>query len=193
LPPVITGGAQAKVPAKPAPIAGQVPAVESAQCAGAGWLPKNGSVCGMITLIQSAILINQAEALLLPESSLLKLGIVIINSSELMKKINKFLLTSAIFWVLTIFVKAVEFEPPTQNKNLMELLKSVLGWLITIAIPVAVVVFIYGGVLLLFSGGKPERVKLGRQVLTYAAIGLAVILIGRGFYTFILSVINLGK
>ena len=110
-----------------------------------------------------------------------------------MKKINKFLLVPAIFWVLIVSVSTIEFGPPTENKNLIDLLKSVLGWLITIAIPVAVVVFIYGGVLLLFSGGKPERVKLGRQVLTYAAIGLAVILIGRGFYTFILSVINLGK
>lgn len=81
---------------------------------------------------------------------------------------------------------------PIQAKSLVDLAKAIGRFLFQIAIPIAVIIIIYAGLLYLTSGGKPEQVKKATTALKYALIGLAIILIGQGFFTLIKSILNLG-
>lgn len=89
----------------------------------------------------------------------------------------------------------VEFEitPPTQVRTLTDLARAVARFLLQIAIPIAVIIIIWAGVLILTSQGNKDRITQGRKALLYAVIGLAVILIGQGFVTLVQSVLDLGR
>jgi hypothetical protein len=49
-----------------------------------------------------------------------------------------------------------------------------------VAIPLVALAIVGGGVVLLASFGIPERIALGKRIMTYAGIGLIVVLIGVG-------------
>jgi hypothetical protein len=71
-------------------------------------------------------------------------------------------------------------------------LVNIIGkWIFNLAIPIAVIIIIWAGVLMLTSGGDPSRFKKGSEALKYAFIGLAIVLIGKGFVTLIKSILDL--
>lgn len=45
----------------------------------------------------------------------------------------------------------------------------------TIAFPVVVLMILYGGVMMIFSGGSPQRVKNGKKAMSSALIGFAIV------------------
>lgn len=73
-----------------------------------------------------------------------------------------------------------------------ELVKIIAQWIFNLAIPIAVAMIVYAGILFLISAGDTSKVTKARQVLTYAVVGLAIILIGSGFVTLIQSILELG-
>jgi hypothetical protein len=81
---------------------------------------------------------------------------------------------------------------PIAAESLVDLAKAIGRFLFQIAIPIAVIIIIYAGLLYLTSGGKPEQIKKATGALKYALIGLAIILIGQGFFSLIKSILNLG-
>lgn len=81
---------------------------------------------------------------------------------------------------------------PIQAESLVDLAKAIGRFLFQIAIPIAVIVIIYAGILFLTSRGNKEQVVKASKALWYAVIGLAIILIGQGFFTLIKSILNLG-
>ncbi len=83
-------------------------------------------------------------------------------------------------------------ENPIQAKSLVDLAKAIGRFLLQIAIPIAVIIIIYSGLLFLTSGGNKDKVVKARTALLYAVIGLAIILIGQGFFTLIKSILDLG-
>ena len=86
-----------------------------------------------------------------------------------------------------------EIPNPIQAESLVDLAKAIGKFLFQIAIPIAVIVIIYAGILFLTSGGDKEKVTTARKALWYAVIGLAIILIGQGFFTLIKSILDLGR
>ena len=82
---------------------------------------------------------------------------------------------------------------PIASDDLISLVKAVGAWVYKLAFPVAVVMIIYAGALLMLSQGNTKLIERGRKMLLYAVIGLAVILIGRGFFTLIRSILDLGN
>lgn len=87
----------------------------------------------------------------------------------------------------------VKFGPLTQSKNLIDLVNAVYDQLFKVVIPIAIVIILYAGATLLWSQGNPEIVKRGKGILKWAVIGLAVVTIGKGFFTFIQSILDLAK
>ena len=75
---------------------------------------------------------------------------------------------------------------------MIDLAKAIGKFLLQIAIPIAVIIIIYAGILFLTSGGNQDRVKKARTALLYAVVGLAIILIGQGFFVLIKSILDLG-
>lgn len=118
-----------------------------------------------------------------------------------MKKIIYFLPLVILFGLLsgsTLFLHTVagaeiRFDNPIGNDTITGLVASVLKWMKYVVTPIAVIMIIYAGFLLLASRGDPARIKTGKAVLTWAVVGLAVIYIGAGFISLIRSIIGLAK
>ncbi|MFH1769881.1 MAG: hypothetical protein ABH833_04445 [Parcubacteria group bacterium] len=72
----------------------------------------------------------------------------------------------------------------------IELLSSAL---LKLAIPIAIALILYSGVLFIISQGVPEKITKARNTLTYTLLGLAIVLIGRGFVSLIQSILALSQ
>lgn len=88
------------------------------------------------------------------------------------------------------------FEIPNPLKggvtDFTSLVKIIAQWIFNLAIPIAVAMIVYSGILFLTAAGDTSKVTKARDVLKYAVIGLAIILIGSGFVTLIQSILKLG-
>ncbi len=72
------------------------------------------------------------------------------------------------------------------------LVKIIAQWIFNLAIPIAVAMIVYSGILFLTAAGEPAKVTKAKDVLKWAVVGLAIILIGSGFVTLIQSILELG-
>ena len=77
-------------------------------------------------------------------------------------------------------------------KDLSGLVKILAQWIFNLAIPIAVAMIVYSGILFLTAAGEPAKITKARDVLKWAVVGLVIILIGSGFVTLIQSVLELG-
>lgn len=80
---------------------------------------------------------------------------------------------------------------PIGVENFQDLINIIGKWIFNLAIPIAVIIIIYAGVLMLTAGGVPARFQKGAKALWYAVLGLAVVLIGKGFVTLVQSILSL--
>ncbi len=88
-------------------------------------------------------------------------------------------------------VFAVDLVNPIGVDNFQDLINVIGGWIFNLAIPIAVIIIIYAGVLMLTARDNPGQFKKGTEALKYAVIGLAVILIGKGFVSLVKSILDL--
>lgn len=84
-----------------------------------------------------------------------------------------------------------ELTNPIGVNEFQDLVNIIGKWIFNLAIPIAVIIIIYAGLLMLTAGDNPGRFKKGSDALKYAVIGLAVVLIGKGFVTLIKSILSL--
>ncbi len=74
----------------------------------------------------------------------------------------------------------VVIENPLGNATLTDIINNLIDFLLTIALIVCPLMIVVGGFYFVTSGGDPEKAKRGRQIITYAAIGLIIVLISKG-------------
>lgn len=79
---------------------------------------------------------------------------------------------------------------PIGVSDLGQLLQRVVDALFDLAIPIAVGLYIYAGILYLTAGATPANAIKARKILLTTTIGLVVIFIGGGFVDLIRSIIN---
>ncbi len=85
------------------------------------------------------------------------------------------------------------FRNPLMSKTILGLLDGILELAMWIGIPIAVIMILYSGIMFLFSQGSSGVLTKARSILQYAIIGLAVILVGKGFLTLIQSILDLAN
>ncbi|MBI2669832.1 MAG: hypothetical protein HYX20_01655 [Candidatus Yanofskybacteria bacterium] len=85
----------------------------------------------------------------------------------------------------------IELPNPIGINTFGELVKVIGLWIFNLAIPIAVIVIIYAGILMLTAGGNPGKFQKGAKALWYAVLGLAIVFIGEGFVTLIESILSL--
>ena len=99
-------------------------------------------------------------------------------------------------WRYTRTTQKYSFEITNPLKggadDFTSLVKIIAQWIFNLAIPIAVAMIVYAGILFLTAAGEPAKVTKAKEVLKYAVIGLAIILIGSGFVTLIKSILELG-
>lgn len=66
----------------------------------------------------------------------------------------------------------------------------ILDFLINVGLALAPIFILVGGFQMLTSGGDPNKFTTGRKTVTYAAVGLAVIIISKGVVSVIQSLFN---
>lgn len=76
--------------------------------------------------------------------------------------------------------------------DLFDIINIVTKWIMLIAIPLAVLYIMWAGFLMLTAGPVPANFQKGKDIIWYVVIGLAIIFIGKGFVTLIISIIQLG-
>lgn len=61
----------------------------------------------------------------------------------------------------------------------LQMLYGITGWIFIVLVALAAILIIFGAFSILTSGGNPEKVKSGRNMILYAAVGLLVALIAK--------------
>lgn len=64
--------------------------------------------------------------------------------------------------------------------DIPSLLKTIVSFLQTIAIPILAIMVIWGAFQMMFAAGNPENFKKGQKTIIWAVIGFAIILIANG-------------
>ena len=64
----------------------------------------------------------------------------------------------------------------SQPLSLYQIVSNALNYLLGIASVLCVVMLVVGGIFYMTSGGDEDRVAIGKKTVTYAMIGLAIIL-----------------
>jgi len=59
--------------------------------------------------------------------------------------------------------------------DIMRVFINVSNWILGVVGSVALLFFVYGGFVFIFSGGNEEKVKQGKQILIGAIIGLVIV------------------
>lgn len=76
--------------------------------------------------------------------------------------------------------------------TIFDFINVITTWIFNLSIPIAVVLIMYAGLLFLTAGGSPKNFQKAKDVLKYTVLGLAILLIGKGFVTLIISILELG-
>jgi len=87
----------------------------------------------------------------------------------------------------TEFIKGLN---PWNQDKLQDVIASILKLATTMAGLIAVAFIIYGGYMYITSGGNPEKSKKATEAVTYAAIGLVVVLAAYAIVNTVLSVLG---
>lgn len=68
-------------------------------------------------------------------------------------------------------------KQPTGNTSIANVIVAITAWLLSFAAAVAVLFIIFAGIQMVTAAGNAERLKIARATLTYAVIGLIVIVL----------------
>lgn len=82
---------------------------------------------------------------------------------------------------------AVSIPNPIKCATAQCLITQVIKYIFGIIAVLATFMFIWGGLLMLTSAGNAQRVKQAKDTLTYAAIGIVVILLSWSAITFVIK------
>lgn len=83
-------------------------------------------------------------------------------------------------------------NPWPGTTSIFDVLDKLTSFLLNISIPIAVILIIYAGILFLTSAGNSGRITQAKSIMWYTILGFSVILIGKGFFLLIESILNLG-
>lgn len=75
----------------------------------------------------------------------------------------------------TTKIPTIKLESPITETSVSKIIGNIIKTLLAIVGALALAMFVYGGFTWLTSGGSPERVKKGKDILIWAIIGLTVI------------------
>jgi len=87
------------------------------------------------------------------------------------------------FWIQAAKGDATEgsISNPLNADSFSELIQGIINWVIIIGQSIAVIMIIWSGFLFMTSEGDPEKISKAKKSLTWALVGLLVLLIGDGF------------
>ncbi|HUX35408.1 MAG TPA: hypothetical protein VMV71_00035 [Candidatus Paceibacterota bacterium] len=85
----------------------------------------------------------------------------------------------------------VQLQNPLGSQSFADVVTAIWGALFTLSIPIVSIMVMVGGYYILTAAGNEENLRKGRQTITYAAIGFAVILLAGGVVTLVRSLFGI--
>lgn len=76
---------------------------------------------------------------------------------------------------------------PLGGKNISDIVANIIQSLLGIVGVLALVMFIYGGIMWMTSGGSSERIEQGKKTIVWAVLGLAIVFFSYAILDFILD------
>lgn len=110
--------------------------------------------------------------------------------------------TRSILWFalsLLFFVFLLNLEPalaevklnnPIGTNSVPVLIGRVINAILGVVGSVALIMFIYGGITWMTAAGNQQNVEKGKNILMWAALGLAVIFLSYALVTFVIEAIT---
>lgn len=87
----------------------------------------------------------------------------------------------------------LELVNPIDANSPAELIATVIKTLLAFLGALATLMFIYGGFMMITSGGNPEAVQKGQKTVVWAIIGLVVVLSSYGIMEFVFNTLVTGS
>ncbi len=115
---------------------------------------------------------------------------------------NKHKATILSFVIIGVFISLAVYAQGTPQlsnplpikdvsaESLSGYIGNVIGRVLGISGAIALMFFVYGGFLWMFSAGSPDRVKKGRDVLIWATLGLVLIFSSYAILKFVFGVLG---
>jgi len=70
------------------------------------------------------------------------------------------------------------------------LIDRIINFIWFLAIVFAPIMFLIGGFTFLTSGGDPQKVSKGKNIMIYAAVGLAIVLVAKGIIALLKDILG---
>ena len=83
-----------------------------------------------------------------------------------------------------------EIENPLTATTVTELIDRIINFIWFLAIVFAPIMFLIGGFTFLTSGGDPQKVSKGKNIMIYAAVGLAIVLVAKGIIALLKDILG---
>lgn len=105
-----------------------------------------------------------------------------------MKLLKKTLLISAYVWVLPLTtLAATKLNNPLNETDPRVIIGRIIKSLLGVSGALALLMFIYGGILWIVSGGSQEKINKGKDTLIWATFGLAIIFMAYALVGFVIK------
>lgn len=83
-----------------------------------------------------------------------------------------------------------ELPNPLEAETFEEVVGDIAAWVYLIAIPLATLMILYAAALFMTSGGDEEKIKRAKRALTWAIVGVGIVVIGSGFIALIKDILQ---
>lgn len=106
------------------------------------------------------------------------------------KHLFKNLVFICLVFALPLIVSAVTVNNPLGVTSVQAVITNIINAVLSIVGLVAVAMLIYGGALIMISGGEKEKYESGKKTITYAVVGLIVVILSYAIMNFIVKAIT---
>ena len=97
-----------------------------------------------------------------------------------MKKfIFSILITSIFLLPVFVYAQVVSLPNPLAVDNFSDLIDAVINWLLIISLPVVILLIVFAGFQYMVSGVSPDARKKAIDMVKYAVIGYAIMLLAK--------------
>ena len=107
-----------------------------------------------------------------------------------MKKELSILIFLGLILPAFLFAQVIRIENPLKAETFEELISNIINFIFYIAIALIPLMVIIGAFYILTAGGEEKRVTVGKNIITYAIIGFAIVLLARGIVSVIKQIIG---
>lgn len=111
-----------------------------------------------------------------------------------MKKQNKKIITLLSLILIQLFLFNLtladdlpSIQDPLGNRDIPILVAAIIKYILGFVGVITLVMFIYGGIIWMTSGGSVERIKKGKDTLVWAVLGIGLVFFSYALVRFVLK------